>query len=1039
MNLLERAIADLQLGRYQEAAAICDQVLSQDPENDAAYNILGLIHHQSGDRERAIEYTRRALAAAPDNLVRLCNLGCMLQEANRFAEAESTLRHALALEPNFPEALYNLGLCLHRQGRIEEAAAAYEQAIALRPEYGEALYNLGVLLRNAGRLDLAESTMQRCLALDPGHAPAVKELGLTLYHKGRLAEAAEYFQRLATLTPQDAQAHYNLGVVLLECGRAEEAAAAFRAALALAPEWAEAHNNMGIALQELGRNDEAHEYQRRAVQLDPGRAAFWNDLGTVLQDLEQAREAEAAYGKALELDPDHAKTHYNFGNLFREDNRLEDAIIAYQRAIIREPGLAEAHWNLSHALLLAGRYEQGWREYEWRWRLPDHPGKPADLPEWRGEELAADEPLLVYCEQGMGDAIQFFRFLPLVRQRAADVVFACAPALHSLFQESAPEGVRVVFAEQVPALAPSCARQVSLLSLPAILGTTLPTLPAAVPYLTPPETSRRRHEGAIPEHNGQLRVGVVWQGNPRNRRHYHKRCLSADLLLGRLARIPGVQLFSLQKDRTEPLPEEVTDLAPRLDSFADTAALAEQLDLIISIDTAAVHLAGALARPTWLLLPFSPPDWRWMPDRDDSPWYATVRIWRQQAPGDWEEVLDRMCQALARAVRKQDILLPPPRQERQGEHGPSRQQAGKRPQRPWECLYLGLAAGKNFGWGVCSTYLAEELARLVPIHLLNEQDGSLADPHLPGPLFAAIRGVDLDPLPRARGTRTYGYTFFENELPPAALENAKRYDLIFAGSTWCRDRLREAGIDHCEVLVQGIDPQRFFPEPAGEVRAPGRPFTIFSGGKFELRKGQDLVLRAWKILQDKYPDMVLVTCWQNIWPDTMRSMSLSPHITYTHREGDWQTIMHQLYVDNGLDPERIVTLGLQDNRTLRRLYLDTDIGLFPNRCEGGTNLVLMEYMACGRPVIASNTSGHRDIVTRENAILLDELRPFNLADGQGRLVARWQEADIDEIVAAVEHAYHHREAIRELGRRAGEDLEKFTWTESARALLEHIS
>ena len=1038
MHLLELALADLQQGRYQEAAAICDQVLAQDPENDTAYNILGLIHHQAGNKEEAIAYTRRAVAAAPDNLARLCNLGCMLQAADRFAEAEATLRHALSLEPNFPEALYNLGLCLHRQGRIEEAASAYEQALALRPDYGEALYNLGVLYRAAGRLDLAENALQRCLSLEPDHAPTIKELGLTLYHSGRLPEAADYFQRLTTLTPQDAQAHYNLGVVLLETGRAEEAETALRTALALAPQWPEANNNMGIVLQALERYAEAEEYQRRAVQLDPGRATFWNDLGTVLQDQEKMTEAEAAYHRSLELAPDFAKTHYNFGNLFREGNRIDEAIFAYQKALIRAPDLAEAHWNLSHALLLIGRYEQGWREYEWRWRLPEHPAKPADLPEWRGEQLAPGAPLLVYCEQGMGDAIQFFRFLPLVRQRVAEVILACPPPLHSLFHASAPEGVRVVLEEQIPAVAAISACQASLLSLPYLLRITLNTLPAAVPYLRPDEVSGRRQADAVPRpEKGVLRVGVVWQGNPQNRRHYSKRCLPAELVLGRLAEVPGVRLFSLQKDREEPLPEGVTDLAPRLQSFADTAALAEQLDLVISIDTAAVHLAGALARPTWLLLPFVPPDWRWMLDRSDSPWYPTVRIWRQREPGDWHDVLHRVCQTLARAVHERELLLPPPGTERQ-EHQQPLPQSEKGAQRQWECLYLGLSAGQNFGWGVCSTYLAEELARRVPVHLLNEQDGSLSDAHLPGPLFAAIRGVDLEPLPQARGSRTYGYTFFENELPPIARENAKRYDLILAGSTWCRDRLQEAGIEHCAVLIQGIDPQRFFPARPDEERAADRPFTIFSGGKFELRKGQDLVLRAWKILQDKYPDMVLVTCWENVWPDTMRSMSLSPHITYTHRQGDWRQVMEQLYVDNGLDPQRIVTLGLQDNASLRRLYLDSDIGLFPNRCEGGTNLVLMEYMACGRPVIAANTSGHRDIVNAENAILLNELRPFNLTDGQGRLIARWEEADIEEIVAAVEYAYHHRQEIARLGQRAGEDLARFTWAASASQLLEHI-
>ena len=351
-------------------------------------------------------------------------------------------------------------------------------------------------------------------------------------------------------------------------------------------------------------------------------------------------------------------------------------------------------------------------------------------------------------------------------------------------------------------------------------------------------------------------------------------------------------------------------------------------------------------------------------------------------------------------------------------------------------LYVGLVAGKNYGWGVCSGYLIRELSRLTDCRVLNEADRSAQDENLEGKLFQALTGVDFFPMfEKARGRQNYGYTFFENELTRHSLENAKRYDLILGGSSWCRDRMLERGITHCGVLIQGIDPELFF--PVEEEKEPER-FVIFSGGKFELRKGQDLVLKAFKALQDKYPDMWLVNCWYNLWPESTRLMSHSSHIRFEAHSGSWQEKMQHTYALNGLDSSRIVTCDLMPAELQRELYRNTDIGVFPNRCEGGTNLVLMEYMACGKPVIASCTSGHQDIISEGNALLLKDFKDYHIAGPDRQLVARWQEPSLDELIARIEWAYHHRGEIRRLGRNAGEDLKRFTWEACARRLLSHL-
>ena len=356
------------------------------------------------------------------------------------------------------------------------------------------------------------------------------------------------------------------------------------------------------------------------------------------------------------------------------------------------------------------------------------------------------------------------------------------------------------------------------------------------------------------------------------------------------------------------------------------------------------------------------------------------------------------------------------------------------PRYPDDTLFLGLRSGKNYGWGICSQYLTKELSALTKTQVLNEDDGSATNGRLPGKLFQGLTNEHFYPLfEHARGVHNYGYTFFENELSDASVKNANNYDLILAGSSWCQDRMIEKGIANCGVLIQGVDPQKFF--PVGEKQDQDR-FVIFSGGKFELRKGQDLVLSAIKIVQEKYRDIILVNCWYNMWPQSIEFMNASPHIRLDGLEtDDWTRFMQRIYVLNGLDPERIKTLEIVPNYILREIYRQTDLGIFPNRCEGGTNLVLMEYMACGKPVIASYTSGHRDIVNEDNAILLKQLKDTSIMNQNKQLMARWQEPSLDELVGRIEYAYHNRERIKVIGHRAGEDMKRYSWSKSAQSLM----
>jgi len=373
--------------------------------------------------------------------------------------------------------------------------------------------------------------------------------------------------------------------------------------------------------------------------------------------------------------------------------------------------------------------------------------------------------------------------------------------------------------------------------------------------------------------------------------------------------------------------------------------------------------------------------------------------------------------------------------------------------------------GTDFGWGICGQYLTKELAELCDVRLVSEDfgrdrvgdnttydilkslclnakgpktEGVPALNSLDGPVLQTVRGPDLRPwLMEAQGRPTIGYTFFEtNRLKKEDVERAKAYyDVLVAGSSWCEGVLRRHGIKHTQTIVQGIDQQAFCDRDIERSYFKDK-FVIFSGGKLELRKGQDLVIRAFKVLQDKYSDVLLVTLWFNPWPACLRTMCMSPYIRFDAFQGDYGAAMNHVLRDNGVDPSRAVHVIPTQHRDLARIYGNTDVGLFPNRCEGGTNLVLMEYMACGKPAIASYCSGHRDILTRRNSIQLRELHPFNVQDQGGRVLYNWQEPSLDEIVSALEWAYENRDTLRVIGQEAGACMRRFTWKRAASAFYD---
>jgi tetratricopeptide (TPR) repeat protein len=530
---------------------------------------------------------------------------------------------------------------LHRQGRLEEAERRYGAALKIDRRHFGALHYLGVLRAQQGRFADAIELMRQALLQNPRSAEAHEHLARAFNAVGRPGDAIVHLERALALNPSSVALHNDLGSSLSALGRLSEAMPHFERATELGPGSAEAYNNLGNTLSTLGRNEEAIACYATALALRPDFAAAHANLGGALHNLDRNAEAIACYDAAVARAADYAMAYYNRGIARQALNQYDAAIADYERARALDPTDRAAPWNECLARLTVGDFAIGWKRWrglEGRWgfrRLPQ--------PLWLGDAALSGKTILLYPEQGMGDAIQFVRYAALLAERGAQVVLELPPALAPLL--TAVPGVATVVAhgEALPRFnvhAPLCC-------LPAAFATTLETIPRTTPYLAVPAAKRAQWRAVLP--SGRKRVGLVWAGDAKHGNDRHRSMPLA--ALRPLLELTGFRFVALQKalrpgDATllEAMPD-VLHIGDRLADFSDTAAIIAELDLVITVDTAVAHLAGALGKPVWILLPFSP-DWRWLLDRDDSPWYPTARLFRQSIIGDWANPVDRIRQAL---------------------------------------------------------------------------------------------------------------------------------------------------------------------------------------------------------------------------------------------------------------------------------------------------------------------------------------------------------------------------------------------------------
>ena len=599
--------------------------------------------------QRYVDAVRRAPNPARAHL----NRGNVLLLKGDLPGALDAFHTALLHKPDYAGAYYNIGNALTGHGRFGEGAENYRKALEINPEYAEAHCSLGIALKEIGQLDEATASFSKALQVNPALVEAHYGKGLAFERLGKFQEALASFRDALKLNPSLAVAYYGMGLALDQLGRFEEAAASYQHATGIKSDYAEAYSGLGLSQHHLGMAETALANTRRALELKPDLAEAHNNLCIILNDLHQYENAAESCCRALEIKPDLLSAYINLG-IAQENQGLPDtAVNSYKQALEIRQDNPEAHYNLGMLLISLGRFEEAWPEFEWRYN-PDFLHRPSFLPDlsfpqWQGENLSG-KSILIWPEQGYGDLIQFARYFPMLKHLGAiHVSLVCRPPLIALFERADGLDEIIPFNDK-PAVKPHDYWSFQM-SLPYRFNTLLETIPSPLPYLAAPSDRVDHWRKRLPEDG--LKVGLVWKGNPAHKNDAN-RSLPGLATLAPLWSVHGITFISLQKGQGEdeamdpPDQQPLLHLGSDLQDFADTAAVVSQLDLVICIDSAIAHLTGALNKPCWVLLPSHHTDWRWLRNRNDSPWYPEVlKLFRMHSTqSNWASTINEVTQSL---------------------------------------------------------------------------------------------------------------------------------------------------------------------------------------------------------------------------------------------------------------------------------------------------------------------------------------------------------------------------------------------------------
>jgi hypothetical protein len=600
-----------------------------------------LAQHQRGQFKQAQALYEAILRAQPRHYQSLYSLGLLQAQSGSFQSAADLIGKAIEIFPGNPEFHLYLGNCLQQLQKLEAAVEAYDKAIGLRPEFSQAHSNRGFALQTLNRLDAAVASYRKALATTATDVLVHCNLGAALVELQQFDAALASCDKAIALKPDYAEAHTNRGAALYGLQRFEAAVASYDRAVAINPAYAKAHTNRGVALQELGKLQLALASHDRAIAIDPNHADAYSNRGIALHAMRRLEDAVASYEKAIAIQPSFVAAYYNRGLAFHELRRPSAALASFDQATAIDPGSAQAHFNKSLTLLLEGDFQQGLPLYEWRWKTEKSKPRVRNFEQalWLGEEPVAGKAILLHSEQGFGDAIQFCRYAERVAALGARVILEVPEPLLGVLSGLDGDMELVAKGKPLPAFDYHC----PLLSMPLAFKTDTTSIPASQSYLRSDSTKVAEWEQRIGAKT-KPRVGLVWSGNA-DHVNDHNRSIALSALVAQLP--DTLEYVSLQKevrDSDRPVLESnghIRHFGDALKDFGDTAALCELMDVVISVDTSVAHLSGALGMPTWVLLPYVP-DWRWLLDRDDSPWYPSVSLYRQSDDREWVNVLEQV-------------------------------------------------------------------------------------------------------------------------------------------------------------------------------------------------------------------------------------------------------------------------------------------------------------------------------------------------------------------------------------------------------------
>lgn len=585
--------------------------------------------------------------ASPEHTAALYTQGLNHHRQGQLAEAESQYRQVLTANPHHSDSMHMMGVIALQVGKLGLAVQLLGEAARLKPNDAVIASNLASAFRRAGRPHDALASARRAIELAPGFNDAQQNLVNILEDMNRYSEAAEMIENFIAAYGENAELYLRLANFYIKSNQPIKAVDVLYDMLGMDPLSTAAYTNLGVAFRRLDRLDDAMVAYRTGLALAPHDNGLLNNYGIILKDSDQTEEAVDCFRRALETQPNAGNTWLNLSLAQNELMNTDEAIRAARRAVATEPDLPPAHTALSMSLLMRGEFTEGFAEYEWRSRMADFPSpkRRFPTPAWRGEDPRG-RTFIVHDEQGLGDSIQFVRYAQVLTAMGARVFLECNSQLVRLLgRMTGIEGVIKRFGTLPPH-----DYHASLLSLPHCLGTTLETIPTVTQYLTAEPDLTAIWRKQLSGYTG-LKVGLIWAGNPEFKAD---RLRSPGLKAFRsLCDLPGITLFALQKGAgrddlkdADWLPPHFVDLNEQIEDFADTAAIMMNLDLIITSCTGPAHLAGALGRQTWTVIPFSP-DWRWMEKRLDTPWYPTMRLFRQDRRGDWTAVMEHLTAALS--------------------------------------------------------------------------------------------------------------------------------------------------------------------------------------------------------------------------------------------------------------------------------------------------------------------------------------------------------------------------------------------------------